>query len=339
LRRTPQTSPRPASARPPGAASSRVAAVWAALLLLATGGCAPQRIEPLRVGISATPSDEFAYLAQVRHFFEQEHVPVRLIEFGSLADAREAYERGNLDGFFGTVFEVLQAHVDCGRTPRIVRVVDAATGFDVLVARPALGHVAMLRGHAVAVRPGTRDLYVLARALGRAGLELLDVNAIEVASDSVQIAFDRGRVDAAVCGPPASIAIARSGVARALFSSSEIAGEVVDVVAFDDATLALRPRDVAGFLRAYDRATAWSIANSDEADQIMAAREQVPPQAFRNALEHDLCLVGTRDQDRYFGPDRLLAQVVDATSRVLVQTGKINRPVRAADVVAPAPVD
>jgi NitT/TauT family transport system substrate-binding protein len=300
----------------------------------ALAGCGSHERAALRIGINAEPGYEFAYLAQARGFFEREHVSVQLVQFESMSDSRRAYERGQLDGFFGTVFEALQARTSEDCEPRIVRVLDCSQGYDVLLARPGISAVPQLRGTRVAVEPGSLNIYLLARALEDHGLALDSLRMVNMDSDEMSEALRSGKVDAAVSYPPASSAIVTAGLAKPIFSSAEIPGEVIDVLVMDRSALARRAGDVAGFLRAYDGAVAWTTGNRAQAFGIMAAREHVPPAEFEDSLEHGLELVSASQQEAYFAPGGMLSRVVDETSRLLVHTGQLRAAVKAADVVA-----
>ncbi len=300
----------------------------------ALGGCAAHESRALRVGMNAEPGYEFAYLAQARNLFAREHVAVELVQFESMSDSRRAFERGQLDGYFGTVFEVLQTRANSDREPRIVRVLDCSQGFDVVLARPEIADVAGLRGRTVAVEPGSLNIYLLARALENHGMTLDSLRMVGMDAGDMGAQLQRGAVDAVVSYPPASTAIVKTGRAHPIFSSAEIPGEVIDVLAFDASVIASRRRDVAAFVRGYDGAVAWMAGHPDAACRIMAARERVAPAEFRASLHEGLELVSPSRQNAYFTPGGMLTRVVEATSRLLVRTGQISKPIPPADVLA-----
>jgi NitT/TauT family transport system substrate-binding protein len=147
-------------------------------------------------------------------------------------------------------------------------------------------------------------------------------------------ALRRGDVDAAVSYPPPSTGIVTAGWARPIFTSGEIPGEILDVLAFDESVLASHGRDVAAFLRAYDEAVSWMAGHRDEACRIMAAPERSTPAAFGASLDDGLELVSASQQDAYFCAGGRLPRAVDATSRLMMMTGQITTPIPATDVLA-----
>ena len=317
------------------AARSRAIALVAAAAL-ACSGCSHRASGPLRIGINAEPGYEFAYLAQVRGLYAREGVNVRLVQFDCLSDSRRAFERGQLDGYFGTVFEVLQARANSGRSPRIVRVLDRSKGYDVVLGGPRARNVAALKGRRVGVEAGSMNVYLLSRALERHGLDLRAVTLVDLPPSKMGGALGRDEVDAVVTYPPASSAIEISGVARPIFSSSDIPGEVVDIVAFDALTLSRRGADVKAFLRAYDAAVAWSAGNSERAYAIMADREGLSPFEFKESLDQGLELLSPSSQSEYFGPGGVLPHIIRATSRVLQATGQVRQPIAPVEVLPDA---
>lgn len=128
--------------------------------------------EPLRVGVNPWPGYAFLYLAEEQGYFEAEGVPVHLVEFTSLEDARRAYERGHLDALGTTIVDVVQARQHQDRSLQVVRVVDYSTGGDVIALRPGLRRFADLRGKRVAVEPASLGAYLLARASEHMGIKV-----------------------------------------------------------------------------------------------------------------------------------------------------------------------
>jgi NitT/TauT family transport system substrate-binding protein len=298
-------------------------------------GCSPEK-PALRVGINAWPGFEFLYLAQEKGFYREEGLEVRLVEFNSLSDARRAYERGQINVLTSTVIEVLQARDNSSRSPQIVQVVDYSNGADVILARPGLTNGASLRGARIGLELASLGVYVLARGLERSGLSLADVKMVPVNQLAMEDGYRRGELDAIVTYPPVSTKLLRDGQANAVFSSAEIPGEVIDVIAVEAEVNAQRPGDVARLLRAYHRAMAFTQQNPADAYRIMAAREGITPEEFRAALTGGIQLLSESDQADYLRPGGKLAAVIDHSDRILRQSGQIKGPDRRGNVFTSA---
>ena len=303
----------------------------AALSLMAS--CSPKNSGTLRIGLVQWPTNEFFYLAREKGFFRDEGVDVQVVEFSTLGDCRRAYERVQLDACGATVTEVLTARDHSPRSPQIVHIMNYSDGADVIVAQPGIANCADLKGRRVGAELSTIGVYVLARALEKSGLSLADVQVVPMNLTAMQEAMGAGELDAAVTYPPASVMLLRDTKATAIFTSTEIPGEVVDVFAVDADIVRKRPEDVAKILRAFWRAVAYTDQNPEEAYRIMAAREGLTPAEFREALTVGIKMVPQRDQASYLRPGGKLAAVIDASDRILRQTGQIKGADRRADAI------
>ncbi|MGH8237162.1 MAG: ABC transporter substrate-binding protein, partial [Steroidobacteraceae bacterium] len=124
--------------------------------------------------------------------------------------------------------------------------------------------------------------------------------------------------------PPNSTEIENAGIAHTIFSSSRIPGEIVDVLALDEAVIRNRPEDVAGVIRAFYRAVRFAQEHPEEAWQIMSARERVTPEEFRQALQSGITLVPLADQQKFLGNGSSLPGVVARVSQVLKEKGLLS---------------
>ncbi|MDQ3622576.1 MAG: ABC transporter substrate-binding protein [Verrucomicrobiota bacterium] len=304
---------------------SLLLAVTAFLLNL---GCSRQKTGSLRLGINGWPGHEFLYLAREKDFFREEGLEVSIIEFNSLSDSRRAYERGQIDAMGSTVIEVLQTHERSRRSPEIVQIVDHSDGADVILARPGIDSCAALRGARVGVELASIGIYVLTRGLEKSGLSVGDIETVPMDESSMEHAFRNGELDAIVTYPPTSVRLLRDLKISTVFSSAEIPGEVVDVIAVEAEVNSKRPADVARLLRAFHRAIAYTRQNPRDAHRIMAEREGITPMEFREALSGGIRLVPQSEQAAYLRPGGKLAAVIDTSDRVLRQSGQIKGPDR-----------
>lgn len=298
------------------------AAVWKAIQLRSPA------TEPLRVAINPWPGYEFASLAQTKGYFEQEGVEVRLLELGSLGDCRRAFERGQADGFFGTVIEVLESEARMQRPMEVVCVVDYSDGADCILARDPIQSVAELRGKRIAVEHSSINVLVLARALELSGLAWSDVTVVYMPAMKMPDAMSRASVDAAVTYPPMSLEISRGTSVTMIFNTAQIPGEVVDVLAFDAATVRTRGREIGAFVRAFFRAQEFAEANAREAYALMSARQRITAQEFEEAISGGIRLVGRDQQPHFLGPNGSLRATV-ASSRAILDTARVTGEARA----------
>ncbi|MCC5823751.1 MAG: ABC transporter substrate-binding protein [Phycisphaerales bacterium] len=273
----------------------------------------------LRIAVNPWPGYEFAFLAEELGYFREEGVRVRLLELSSLADARRAFERGQADGFFGTVVELVYAQEYSLRKPVPVMAVNVSEGADLILARPDIGSVADLRGRRVGVENGSLTVYVLARALERHGLEWSDIEAVHVPTIQAAALFALGKIDAAVTYPPMSHEIENTGESRRVFTSAEIPGEVVDLFAMCRVVERERSRDVQAFCRAFFRAQQFAAEHPETAFRMMAARQNVSVEEFSQSMTDGIRILGRSDQAAYFGHAGTANAIVERVRSIMVR--------------------
>ena len=285
--------------------------------------CARER-DPIRIGINAWPGYEFLYLAQEKGFFEKEGVNVRIVEFNSLADGRRAYERGHLDGLACTLIEHIQILDHSERSPKICLVVDYSNGADVILARAGISTIQELAGASVGLEIDSLGVFVLARALDKAGLDLADIQIKPLDQISMENALCQGEIDAAISYPPVSINMQKSCGGSVIFSSAEIPGEIVDVVVLEESLIEARPSDAQAVIRAFFSAQEWAYQNPEEAFEIMGQREGLTSLEFKQALEDGIHIVKSGDQKRFFVEGGALDESLSHCSRILRDTKQIT---------------
>ncbi len=284
----------------------------------------PETARPLRIAINPWPGYEFIYLAEQKGFFAQQGVAVTVLQMSGLTDVRRAFERGQVDGMACTIVEMLQVRELSARAPQIVFVSDYSNGGDVVMAVPAIQHIADLRGKRIAFEPGTLNLYLLSRALDKHQLTLDDVTLVPMAQSSMQEALIQKQVDALVSFPPTSAQLATQQLATTLFSTRDIPGEVLDVVIFDEAVITQRRDEIKKFLQALEQAYNFAEQHPDEAYAVMAKREGVTRDEFRRVLEQDIRLIGFEQQRAFLLDSGRVTESIAQVQKVLQRNGEMT---------------
>src|SRR5437867_1873977 len=201
-----------------------------AFLALPLPGCLSRPKEPLRIGVNAWPPFELLYLARSRGYFEAEHVEVDLVDFSTYTGILTSYHRGNIDGFLATLNEV-QIADNFQDPPAVVLVVDYSFGGDALVARDGIADLKGLRGKRIAYEESALGSYELERILEIGGLAPGEITAVNRLPEEAEEDFHKGAVQGVITYEPSLGRLLRRKGARVLFSSREIPGEIVDVMA------------------------------------------------------------------------------------------------------------
>ncbi|HUL93494.1 MAG TPA: ABC transporter substrate-binding protein [Burkholderiales bacterium] len=248
---------------------------------LALFGCVREPESALRIGTNVWIGCEPFYLA--RELGRLDPKAVQLVEYPSASEVMRAFRNQAIDGMVVSLDELFGLAAD-GLQPRIILVVDVSHGADAVVARPGIGGMKDLKGKRVAVESGALGAFVLSRALALSGMRARDVKVVPLESNEQPGAFQKGQVDAAVTFDPYREQLLRAG-ARTLFDSTQIPGEIVDVVAVRAGVLDTQPKAVQALLSGWLAAITYLGRDPQDAARRMGVRQQTSGEQFLKALK------------------------------------------------------
>ncbi len=183
-----------------------------------------------------------------------------------------------------TLIELLQAH-EHGRLAQVVLMTDFSNGSDVVLVRKGINSLADLKGKRIGVESESLSEFVVARALEKAGLSLDDVKLVGISQLNIPTALLSGEIDATHTYPPYSTELMKhTDKVVKLMDSTEIPGEIVDILSVDPDIIAHRMDDMKAIRRAWDKTVAYARAQPEEANKIMAEMEGITPRDFAEAL-------------------------------------------------------
>lgn len=236
-----------------------------ALALLAT----PALAEPLRVAHSTWVGYGPFYIARDKGFFAEEGVEVDLSIIEQTPMKMGAFNAGQIDLVASTADE-FPTYMRDGYPVKYILAVDSSNGGDGIVSKTDIADVAGLKGKTVAFEEGSVSQFFLNALLLKAGLTQADIQPVNMTATDAGVAFVAGRVDAAVTWEPHLSLGAKADDGKILITSKEAPGLIVDVVAVSEETLNARQDEIAGFVRAWQKALDYLAANPDDAYAIMA---------------------------------------------------------------------
>jgi NitT/TauT family transport system substrate-binding protein len=251
------------------------------MLVLALSGCMRATEPPLRIGTNVWIGSEPLYLARDLGYLDRE--AVQLVEYPSASEVSRAFRNQAIDGMVISLDELFVLAVD-GLQPKVVLIVDVSHGADVVVGRSGMRSMKDLRGKRVAVESAALGAFVLSRALALNGMQASDVSMVHLESNEHPAAFERGQVDGAVTFDPYRTQLLGAG-ARTLFDSSQIPGEIVDLLAVRVSVLEKNPQAVQTLLTAWFKALDYLERDPKDAAGRMAVREQITGEQFLQALQ------------------------------------------------------
>lgn len=250
------------------------------LLTLSVTTCTSNPTPPLHIATNTWPGYEPLYLAKNLGYLNDKSV--KLYEMPNASDVIKAFRNKTVDVAALTFDEALLLIQD-GIDARVLFVADISNGADVVLVKPGIKEIRDLKGKRVAVESLALGAYMLSRALEKAGLSADDVTAVPTTVDMHEQAYLSGKVDAVVTFEPVRTRLLNRG-ARAIFDSSMIPNEIVDVVVVRTEILEAYPDRVEELERGWFKAVAYLRGNPDDAYARMAKREGMSAEQFKDAV-------------------------------------------------------
>lgn len=186
----------------------------------------PDDRQALRIGTNLWPGYEPLYLAREKGYFDTNKI--HLIEYTSTTQVIKAYKNGLLDAAAVTLDEAI-ALLDSGEQPRLVLVMDVSNGADVMLGQASIHNIGQLKGKRVGVEHTALGAYFISRVIEINGISKSDMNVIPLKVNLHERAFVQKQIDAVLTFEPVSSKLLKAG-ANVLFDSSQIPGEIVDVL-------------------------------------------------------------------------------------------------------------
>ena len=312
----------------------RVRAFAAIALVLCLCSCARDPETALRIGTNVWIGSEPLYLARELGYLDPK--VVQLVEYPSASEVLRAYRNQAIDGMVISLDELFGLAVD-GLQPRVILVVDVSHGADVVVGRKGMKSMRDLKGKNVAVESGALGAFVLSRALALNGMQAGDVNVVHLESNEQLKAFESEQVDGAVTFDPFRVPFLKAGAAT-LFDSTQIPGEIVDLVAVRASVFDTKPKSVQALLSGWFQAIAYLRSDPKDAARRMGIRLQSTGEQFLEAQKG--LLIPSRDENlRMLGGDKPeLAVTGSRLMQLMLEAKLLSAPIKIEEVLAPAPL-
>ena len=308
--------------------------VLACVALALAAGCGREPEPPLRIGTNVWIGSEPLYLA--RELGRLDPKVVQLVEYPSASEVLRAFRNQAIDGMVISLDELFGLAVD-GLQPRIILAVDVSHGADAVVGRSGMRTMKDLKGKRVAVESGALGAFVLSRALALNGMQTSDVSIVHLESNEQPSAFDKGDVDGAVTFDPFRVQFLRAGAAT-LFDSTQIPGEIVDLVAVRAPVLDKQPKAVQALLAGWFEAIDYLSREPKDAARRMGIRQQATGEEFLDALQ-GLRIPSREENLQMLGGDPPGLAVTGSRLMTLMVEAKLLRTaVKIEEVLAPGPL-
>lgn len=289
-------------------------------LAMALAAC--QAPEPLlRIGSNGWPG--YLFIAWAADDQVLDHKQVRLLRISSSTSSLRALSAGMLDGACLTLDEVISALAE-GIPLKVIAVLDVSHGGDVVLGRGAVTSLGQLAGRRIGVEASAVGAVMLDAMLQRAGLTRAQVIPVPVLLDQHEAAFDSGSIDAVVTMEPQASRLRKRG-ARTLFSSADIPGRIVDVLAVREDVLGVARQALQALVNSHFAMLEKFGRQRSEAYTYMAAQMGVS-QAELAPIFAGLRLPGWQENLHWLGGR--LDEEARNLANVMSRAGLLPRPVQ-----------
>jgi NitT/TauT family transport system substrate-binding protein len=284
---------------------------------------------PLRVGANVWPGYETLYLARSLGYYD--NTPIRLVDYPSGTEEVRAYRNGEIEA---AGISIDQALVLAATNPdvKIVVVMDFSNGGDVILGKPEIPNLQGLKNRPVGIESTALGAFIITRALEQKGMSPKDIKIVSLGVSEHERAFKDGKVDAVVTFGSARTKLLAVG-AKQLFDSSQIPGEIVDVLIVRDEVINKQPKALQALVDGRFRALDYLTKNPQDAASRMAPRTGVTPEQFLESLK-GLSSPNLQENQKLLGKtDPSLLNGVKRLSQVMLENKLLPKAVNPAPLL------
>ncbi len=245
----------------------RLTAALAALTFAAAPALAQERTD-FRVAWSIYAGwMPWGYMADsgiMAKWAEKYGITVEIVQINDYVESINQYTAGAFDGVTATNMDTLSIPAGGGVDTTALIVGDYSNGNDAIIVKDGVD-LAGLAGQPVNLVELSVSHYLLARALDTVGLSERDLGGVINTSDADMVAaFQTPDVTALVTWNPLVSTILEDPAASKLFDSSDIPGEIIDLMVVNTDTLGANPDFGKALVGAWYETMALMTSDSDE---------------------------------------------------------------------------
>lgn len=234
--------------------------------------------QPLRVGTTLWPGYEPLYLAKEMNVYKED---IRMIEYPSTSEVLRAFKNHTLEVAALTLDEVVLL-AESNVPVEIILVLDISEGADVIMARPAIKNMKGLVGARVAVESTAVGAYTLSRALEVHNISISQVSLVNVENSSHKDAYTNNIADAVVTYEPVRTQLLTEGAIE-IFNSTEIPGEIVDVLVVHQDTIKSHEDELVDVLQGWFKALTQMKNEPKSSFDFIASRMKITPSEAKDS--------------------------------------------------------
>lgn len=281
----------PSSARRP---LQRLLALLLLPLLLLGPVSAAQAKEKFKVAWTIyagwMPWDYAAQSGIVKKWADKYNIEIDVVQINDYVESINQYTAGGFDGCVMTNMDALTIPAAGGIDSTALIVGDFSNGNDGIVLK-GKSQLSDIKGQSINLVELSVSHYLLARALEKQGLSEKDIKVVNTSDADMASAFASADVTAAVTWNPILSEIIKTPGSHKVFDSSQIPGEIIDLMVVNTERLKAHPELGKALTGAWYEV--MSIMNGSDA-KAKAARSQMAKASGTDLAGYDSQLAATR---------------------------------------------
>ncbi|MFQ6547299.1 putative urea ABC transporter substrate-binding protein [Aestuariibius sp. 2305UL40-4] len=215
---------------------------------------------------------------------EKYGIDVEIVQINDYVESINQYTAGAFDGVSATNMDTLSIPAGSGVDTTALIVGDFSNGNDAVILKGE-GGLSDLAGKPVNLVELSVSHYLLARALDSVGLAEADLAGVVNTSDADMIAaFQTDDVEAVVTWNPLVSTILDDPAANKLFDSSDIPGEIIDLMVVNTETLEANPEFGRALVGAWYEVMGLMMAGDEEVLTAMAEASGTDLEGYKAQL-------------------------------------------------------
>lgn len=176
----------------------------------------------------------------VKKWGDKYGITIKFVQVNDYIESVNQYTAGKLDGVTVANMDALTIPAAGGKDTSAIILGDYSNGNDAVLLKGA-DSVAGIKGRQVYLAELSVSHYLLARALEKNGFKLTNVKTVNTSDADIAAAFAAPDVTAAVAWNPQVTTMKGVAGTKAVFTSADIPGEILDLMVVDTKVLAANP--------------------------------------------------------------------------------------------------
>ena len=176
----------------------------------------------------------------MKKWAEKYGISVEVVQINDYVESINQYTAGEYDGCAMTNMDALSIPAGGGLDTTALIIGDFSNGNDAILLKEG-GDLAAIKGQKVNLVELSVSHYLLARGLDSVGLAEKDITVVNTSDADMVAAYETADVTAVVTWNPLVSTILAGGHAKKVFDSSQIPGEIIDIMMVNTETLKDNP--------------------------------------------------------------------------------------------------